>query len=690
MCLVAACGTADAAQTPPDAHALLDVPYMAQPPALCGGAAVAMVLRYWGRSDVYPQDFASLVSDADGGIFTHTLASAVRDRHWDALVVPLTTNNGARVRIQVEIDRGRPLIALIEVAPRMYHYVVIVGLTDSEVVFHDPARAPFRTLPWDEFDQAWAATGRWTMLVLPPDGFRAVEEPAPAEPVLPAGAVAAAETPCGAFVAQGVQFALVGDRAEAEQHLHAATRLCPGDPEPWLELAGLRFSELRWAEAEGLALSGIARAPTDAYAWQIVATSRYLAGNAMGALDAWNRIGEPRVDLITVHGAGRTRQPVVLEAAALEPRQILTAETVGRALRRLRQLPVVSNAELRYESLDGGLAALEIVLDEHPAGPRGWFALATIGARAALLDEVALDVGGVLGAGERASVAWRWAVGRPRVALDFAMPSPRGLPGIVSLGGFWERQSYDVAPGNDVAPVEEARRRVGLSLADWPTSWLRWEAGAALDRLRAHDDRNGRRFDVRNYLAMVSAVDVRLAGDRLAVAASGGWWVPLAGREPFRAGGLSAAWRSTRDAARPTWSAVAEVMATSRLAPLALWPGAGTGQGRSGLLRAHPLVSDGMVTGPVLGRGLARTSLEHSRPLVRALRGRVSIAGFVDAARAWHRLDGLESSRLYVDAGAGLRVHGPASRGGLRVDVARGLRGGGTVVSAGWLETWPR
>jgi hypothetical protein len=84
MCLVAACGTADAAQTPPDAHALLDVPYMAQPPALCGGAAVAMVLRYWGRSDVYPQDFASLVSDADGGIFTHTLASAVRDRHWDA------------------------------------------------------------------------------------------------------------------------------------------------------------------------------------------------------------------------------------------------------------------------------------------------------------------------------------------------------------------------------------------------------------------------------------------------------------------------------------------------------------------------------------------------------------------------------------------------------------------------------
>ena len=28
---------------------------------LCGGAAVAMVLRYWGEHNVLPQDFASLV-----------------------------------------------------------------------------------------------------------------------------------------------------------------------------------------------------------------------------------------------------------------------------------------------------------------------------------------------------------------------------------------------------------------------------------------------------------------------------------------------------------------------------------------------------------------------------------------------------------------------------------------------------
>ena len=37
----------------------LDVPYLPQTEALCGGAAAAMVMRYWGARDVYPDDFAA-------------------------------------------------------------------------------------------------------------------------------------------------------------------------------------------------------------------------------------------------------------------------------------------------------------------------------------------------------------------------------------------------------------------------------------------------------------------------------------------------------------------------------------------------------------------------------------------------------------------------------------------------------
>ncbi len=75
-------------------------------------------------------------------------------------------------------------------------------------------------------------------------------------------------------------------------------------------------------------------------------------------------------------------------------------------------------------------------------------------------------------------------------------------------------------------------------------------------------------------------------------------------------------------------------------------------------------------------------------PLVRLLTGSLSMAGFVDVARAWGRLGGLDPSRVYVDAGGGVRVRGAG--GVVRLDVAHGLRGGGTTFSASWGGAWPR
>ncbi len=679
-----------------DVHALLDVPYVSQTPQLCGGAAVAMVLRYWGKRDVFPQDFAPLVGAGAGGILTDVLASSVRDRGWQAHVVPPDADT-ARAWIRSEIDRGRPLIALIEVGPRTYHYVVIVGSTGQEVVVHDPARAPFRVLRWAEFDRAWAATDRWMMLVLPPAGFRRGEAEAAAVPESSDRAVPV-PTPCSALVERGVQMALAGDGDGAEQVLVAATGLCPNDAASWRELAGWRFSQSRWSEARDLALASVRLAPDDAYTWQLVATSRYLLGDVMGALDAWNRTGEPRIDAITIQGAGRTRQPVIVRAAGLQPRQVLTPAAFGRAVRRLRDLPVASTARMRYEPIssdlpntDGGLARVDIFIDERPVGPSGWPALAIMGARAVLLDELRIGVAGPLGAGELLTAAWRWSAGRPRVAIGLAFPSPSWFPGIVSFEGLWERQSYDAAPASgDPTLVREVRHRIGLHVGDWSAGWLRWQTGAALDRLHEYNDLDERGVDARDYLAVESTLDARLAGDRFSLAASGGWWTPFAGGDRFATGGLLALWRSTSDTTLPSWSALSEFRAASRVAPLALWPGAGTGQGRSGLLRAHPLLTSGVLTGPVFGRHVANGTLEYVRPVGRTHAVGISIAGFVDAAKAWRRLQGLDNSRLLVDAGVGLRVRAPGAGGAIRLDVAHGLRGGGTTLSASWGGAWPR
>lgn len=404
--------------------------------------------------------------------------------------------------------------------------------------------------------------------------------------------------------------------------------------------------------------------------------------------------GWPRAGAIEVHGAERTRRLVVVQVSGLRPGEDLTPEVAGRAVRRLRELPVSSSARMTYETVfaaeDGRLADIEVFIDEHQLVPTGWSSLATHGARALFLHEVRVGVAGALGGGELLTGTWRWSAGRPRVAISLATPSPRWLPGIVTFDGSWEQQSYArTSLSGDVAVVREGRRRAGVLVSDWPTSWLQWQTGAALDHVRAYDGPGETRVDARQHVALESALNLWLAGDRIAVTASGGWWTPLGGGNRFGTGGLRAAWRSTTEPRHPVWSAVTEIGIATRVAPLALWPSAGTNHARGGLLRAHRLLQDGVVTGPAFGRAVAQGSFEYERPIRDTPIGLLAVAGFVDSAQAWRRLDA-DTSPLYVDVGVGLLVRSPSFGGAIRLDVARGLRGGGTTVSASWGGAWPR
>ena len=179
---LAAAGPAlSTAQTLPAAGSarLLDVPYLPQTPDLCGGAAVAMVLRYWGERRIDAQDFAGLVDRSAAGIRTDVLSADVRRRGWQALTIDAAVDASARW-MHEQIDRGRPVIALVQVSPNRYHYVVIVAWTPEHVIAHDPARAPFQVLARADFDRAWASAGRWALLVLPPETRgRQAEAPLP-------------------------------------------------------------------------------------------------------------------------------------------------------------------------------------------------------------------------------------------------------------------------------------------------------------------------------------------------------------------------------------------------------------------------------------------------------------------------------------------------------------------------------
>jgi hypothetical protein len=318
---------------------------------------------------------------------------------------------------------------------------------------------------------------------------------------------------------------------------------------------------------------------------------------------------------------------------------------------------------------------VEAIVVERPAFPSGLVPIGGLAGRALLTRDVRIDVAGPAGTGELWSASWRWWEHRPRLAFAVALPSPGALPGTTRLDLSWERQTY-ATPLADVGAsvlMEQDRRRAAVGFSDWWTGRVRWQLEGALDR-----------WGERRHVSAGGTVDVRLARDRISLGAGGAAWMPTADGRRFGSGGVTSAWRSAPAAAGPRWIALAGFTSASLQAPLDVWPGAGTGHAREPLLRAHPLLRDGVVQGPVFGRRLAQASLEYQHPLWTSPAGRWRMAGFADTARAWQRTDGT-ASPLHVDAGMGVRWRAPGLGGTARVDVARGMRDGRMAVSAGWV-----
>lgn len=660
----------------PSSTRLLDVPYLPQTADLCGGAAVAMVLRYWGERQVYAEDFAPLVDRSAAGIATDVLTREVSRRGWQTHRLEVASS-ASDEWIRDNVDRGRPIIALIEVSPGRYHYVVVVAWTAERVILHDPAREPFRLMSRGEFDRVWALAGHWALLVLP----------SPDRPSAQAATLVSRlddrsppPNPCAGLVREMVARSHTGDVAGADAGLGEAVALCPQDAEAWRELAGIRFLQSRWADASRLATHAMELDPGDAPGWDLLATSRFLNDQPEAALAAWNRIDRPAVDVVRVEGALRTRRPVVAAVMKLPARTILTPELFAHAARRLRELPSAAQTRLSYRPLDHGLADVEAVVVEHKL-PSGFAPIFALVGRTWLQREVRVDVAAPTGSGEMWTAAWRWWEKRPRIAFALAAPAPGRLPGVVRVEGSWEQQSYAVTDRDGISPaiVRTERRRAAMSLADWANSWLRWQAGAALDRF-ADDER----------VSLSAAADLRFAGDRISIGADTAAWAPTGSGRRFVSGGLSSAWRSTRESSRPLWQASAGLTVTSAGAPFDVWPGAGADDARVPLLRAHPLLDHGVLSGTVFGRYLAHSTLEYQYPVLSAHVPGIWVATFTDLARAWRLVDGADSSPLHVDVGAGVRVGLPGGGGTARFDVARGLRDGAVALSVGWQTPWPR
>ncbi|MGH9346259.1 MAG: C39 family peptidase, partial [Vicinamibacterales bacterium] len=610
---------------------LLDVPFLSQSEALCGGAAVAMVLRYWGATGVAAEDFAPLVDRAKGGIETSVLARAVRERGYQALPAAGTAALARR-----ELAQGRPVIALIEDRPGAFHYVVLVGWHARAVVLHDPARTPYILLRPDELERRWRVSGNWMLAVAPrtaspgsspsPGSESPLGAPAPSrgsESLLgvpapsrgsesplgvpapsdgaesPLGAPApspGAELPvgspaqggaCDVLVAGGVQAAQQNDLPSAERLLADAAYQCAGAA-ALRELAGVRLLQRRWPEVRDLAGRAVAIDPADAHAWRLLATARYIEGNHPGALDAWNRVGEPVVDLVTASGLQRTSHRVVEQVLGVGTGAVLTRPDFDRARRRLGEMPAAAAMRLEYLPRPSGAAEVRAHVVERNVVPRGALTWAAIGLRAAASREVALGFASLGRSGERLDASWRFWPHRPAAAVALHVP---GRLGLLSLELSAERQ-----PFNDLALADAERLATAVRFADWATAAFRWELRSGFSRWRGIGS-----FGTVGGAARVehgrawggAAVDAWLGDDRFAAVAAHAGWRSSTARRGF-AFEVSGALETVGGAT----------------APLDVWPSGDTGHARRTLLRAHPVLDDGRLRVERLGRHLLQGTVE--------------------------------------------------------------------------------
>jgi peptidase C39-like protein len=644
----------------PAAVSLLDVPYLPQSEALCGGAAIAMVMRFWGVTGVYAETFTDLVDREAGGITGEDLLRALQTRGFDA-----ASRKGDAALVQSAIAARRPLIALIEDRPGRFHYVVIVGWHDGRVIVHDPARAPFRVLDEVAFTRAWSQSNHWTLDAAPHAGAvaAAIREPA-SDRGTGAGAgksgALPAATVCSRMVEEGVRVAGAGDLEVARHVLETAAANCPSEPDAWRELAGVHALRGEWREAASDARRALDRDGRDRHAARILATSLYVEGDDAQALDAWNRLGEPAIDLIDIQGLDRTRFAIVASALRLQPETLLTRDALERGRRRLDALPSVVSARLSYRPGEDGRAQITAAVVERPVTPSGVVALGAIGVRALTDREFGIAVASPTGGGELWSLSWRWWNERPRVALGVAAPAPFG--GLWSLEAADDRQAYGV-------DIQERRRGVTLTITDWMSGAVRWSGAAAVERWPAG-----------TTTAIAGGLERRAAGDRMRTTGRVGLWMGATRTWTLR---VSGEWRSTLHNQGSALVAAAGFDVAAQGSPMALWPGAGTGHGREPLLRAHPLLDAGVIRGGVFGRRLVHSTVEWRRWTAAHLGTlRLAPAVFVDVAHAAD-VPYFADRRAHMDAGAGLRIAVPTA-GVLRLDLARGVRDGEMALSVGW------
>ena len=344
---------------------------------------------------------------------------------------------------------------------------------------------------------------------------------------------------------------------------------------------------------------------------------------------------------------------------AVPPKALLTPGLFELSARRLNDLPSAIGTRVEFVPRPSGLADVRAHVVERPVVPTDVWSYVAIGLLAAARNEVSVSTGALTGGGERVTAGWRFWPGRPRVNLEVLAPARWG--GLWGVDAFAERQ-----PFSDDTFQTARRAGTGLTLANWIMPWARVSARGGIDSWDG----------LGTYGNAAAGLRFASRRDRVVVGVDGASWF---GEDQFSSLAASVRLLSNHERRGRTFIVRAGGGTATSATPADLWFAGDTGTVRPALLRAHPIVDDGMLQSERLGRGIAHVSGETRQWWT--IRSVIQIGAglFVDAVRIERRA--AEDGRGDVDVGGGLRLGFPGLDGVFRFDIGKGLRDGNTAVS---------
>ena len=487
--------------------------------------------------------------------------------------------------------------------------------------------------------------------------------------------------PCAPWLDRALDAVAARRLDDASRLLEEASHACPTEALVLRELAGVRFKQGRHAEVIQLAAAYVGLVPGDELGWQLLATSRYLTGDQDGALQAWNQVGRPTVDLVRIDGTKRTRFRELAGAISVSHGTVLTTSGLALARRRLSDIPALRLAAVEYRPVPGGQVEVRVAVVERPIVEPAWRLVAAGAIRALARHEVGFEVASPTGAGELWSTTWRWESARPRAGFRVDLPADLGFPGVIGIEGAWEQFRFRLDSSTS-AVHEDARRSAMVRVGGWVTANLRPSAALRLDRWSGN----------RRYLAVSVGSELRAERDRLALTANGEYAVALSTHRSYTRGGALAMWASSLGLSRAAWSLRLGVDWASAPAPLGTWPVAGGDLSWAIPLRAHPFTGGGLPSGRSVGRGIFHAGLAGDHPVYRVGPLVFAVGVFFDGAEMVAAADNSSTGRFYLDGGAGIRIGiAEGQLGVLRIDVARDLLANrGSALTFGIHPSWPR